>query len=263
MSRSYRTAHKQWETIGGAIMLAKIAKVLCAGALTSALLGISVVANAADMAAPVYKAPPVVAPSFSWTGFYIGGELGGAWANGNVTDSLFGLSVSSSHDGWLGGGVIGYNYQVNNLVFGIEGDFDGTSLRATGTGVFIPGVGTLQASAKTDWIGTIAGRVGFAADRALFYVKGGGGWVGNTASITNLTTGASVSASNTNDGWLIGGGLEYAFTPSWSGKLEYDYLGLNSWSWNSALFPGDTFTASRNISMFKVGINYRFGSAQY
>lgn len=126
-------------------MLAKIAKVLCAGALTSALLGISVVANAADMAAPVYKAPPVVAPSFSWTGFYIGGELGGAWANGNVTDSLFGLSVSSSHDGWLGGGVIGYNYQVNNLVFGIEGDFDGTSLRATGTGVFIPGVGTLQA----------------------------------------------------------------------------------------------------------------------
>lgn len=232
-------------------------KLLVATVALAALVGTP--ALAADMAAPVYKAPPPPAPIFSWTGFYIGGELGGAWANGNVSDSLFGLNVSSNHDGWLGGGVVGFNYQVSSVVFGIEGDFDWTSLKATGGGVFVPGVGTLQASAKTDWITTVAGRVGFAADRALFYVKGGGGWVGNTASITNLTTGAAASASNTNNGWLIGGGLEYAFTPNWSGKLEYDYLGLRSWSWNSVVFPGDTFTASRNISMFKAGINYRFG----
>ena len=213
---------------------------------------------AADMA--LKAPPPPPPPPFSWTGFYIGGELGGAWANGHVNDSLFGLNVSSNHDGWLGGAVVGYNLQTSNIVFGIEADFDGTSLKATGSGVFIPGVGTLQASAKTDWITTVAGRVGFAAaDRALIYVKGGGGWVGNTASITNLTTGAAVSASNTNSGWLIGGGLEYAFTPNWSSKLEVDYLGLRSWSWNSTVFPGDTFTASRNITMVKAGINYRFG----
>jgi outer membrane immunogenic protein len=231
-------------------------KLSCAslGFLTALL---PVAASAADM--PVKAPPPPPPPPFSWTGFYIGGESGGAWANGHVNDSLHDLSVSSSHDGWLGGGVVGYNYQTNNLVFGIEGDFDGTSLGATGTGVFIPTVGTLQASANTDWIATLAGRVGFAADRALFYIKGGGGWVGNTASITNLNTGASISASNTNGGWLIGGGLEYAFTPNWSAKLEYDYLDLNRWSWNSVVFPGDTFTASRNISMFKAGINYRFG----
>ncbi len=225
---------------------------------TAALTALWSSAFAADM--PLKAPPPPPAPPFSWTGFYIGGELGGAWANGHVTDSLFGLNASTSHSGWLGGGVVGYNYQINNFVLGIEGDFDATSLKATGNGVFVPGVGTLQASAKTDWISTVTGRVGLAADRALFYVKGGGGWVGNTASITNLNTGAAVSASNTNNGWLLGGGLEYAFAASnWSGKLEFDYLGLRSWSWNSVVFPGDTFTASRNISMLKAGLNYRFG----
>ena len=232
-------------------------KLLVAGAALAVLIGTP--AFAADMPLKAPPAPPPP-PPFSWTGFYIGGELGGAWANGHVTDSLHGLSVSSSHDGWLGGAVVGYNLQTSNIVFGIEADFDGTSLKATGSGVFIPGVGTLQASAKTDWITTVAGRVGFAAaDRALFYVKGGGGWVGNTASITNLNTGAAVSASNTNSGWLLGAGIEYAFAPQWSAKLEYDYIGLRSWSWNSTVFPGDTFTASRNISEFKAGINYRFG----
>ena len=231
---------------------------------TAALTALGSSAFAADMPLKAPPAPPPP-PPFSWTGFYIGGELGGAWSNGHVTDSLFGLNVSTNRSGWLGGGVVGYNYQINNFVLGVEGDFDWTSLKATGTGVFVPGVGTLQASAKTDWISTVAGRVGFAADRALFYVKGGGGWVGNTASITNLNTGAAVSASNTNSGWLIGTGVEYAFAPNWSGKLEFDYLGLRSWSWNSVVFPGDTFTASRNISMLKAGINYRFGgnASQY
>jgi outer membrane immunogenic protein len=203
-------------------------------------------------------APPPP-PPFSWNGFYIGGEFGWAHANGSVTDSLFGLSADTSHDGWLAGGVVGFNYQTSNIVFGVEGDFDWTSLSATGNGVLIPNVGILQGSAKTDWVTSLAGRIGIAADKALFYVKGGGAWVGNSASITNLNTGASVSASNTNSGWLLGAGLEYAFDPNWSAKFEYDYIGLRSWSWNGVLFPGETFTASRNISMLKVGLNYRLG----
>jgi outer membrane immunogenic protein len=130
--------------------------------------------------------------------------------------------------------------------------------------VFIPGLGTtLQASAKTDWVSSFAGRIGFAADKALFYVKGGGAWVGNSASITNLNNGLSVSASNTNSGWLLGGGLEWAFTTNWSAKFEFDYIGLRSWSWNGVLFPNDTFTASRNISELKIGLNYRFGGVGY
>jgi outer membrane immunogenic protein len=208
------------------------------------------------------KAPPAPPPPppFSWSGFYIGGEVGWAHANGSVSDSLFGLSVDSSHDGFLGGGVVGFNYQTSNIVFGVEGDFDWTSLSATGSGTFIPGVGVLQASAKTDWISSLAGRVGIAvADRALLYVKGGGAWVQNSATIANLTTGVSASASNTNNGWLLGGGLEYAFASSWSAKVEFDYINLRSFTWNSVLFPGETFTASRNISELKVGLNYRFG----
>ena len=103
----------------------------------------------------------------------------------------------------------------------------------------------------------MAGRIGIAADRALFYVKGGGAGFRNTASITNLTTGASVSASNNNSGWLLGGGLECAFASNWSAKVEFDYLGLRDFSWNSVLIAGDTFTASRNIVMLKAGINFR------
>jgi outer membrane immunogenic protein len=218
----------------------------------------SLTASAADMRLKAPPAPPPP-PPFSWSGFYIGGELGGAFANGTVTDSLFGLSVSSDRTGFIGGGVVGFNYQISNVVFGVEADFDGTSLSATGNGVPTR-LGTLQASANTDWVSSVAGRIGYAAaDRVLFYVKGGGGWVRNTASITNLNTSTSVSASNTNGGWLIGGGLEYAFDPNWSIKGEFDYLRLNSFSWNSVLFPAETFTANRNISMFKAGINYRFG----
>jgi outer membrane immunogenic protein len=225
------------------------------------LVAFATAASAADLKMPVKALPP---PPFSWNGFYVGGEFGGAWANGSVTDSLFGFSASTSHEGWLAGGVVGYNYQgASNIVFGVEGDFDWTSISATGNGVLTPAGSILQASAKTDWVTSLAGRIGFAADKALFYVKGGGAWVGNSASITDLTTGASVSASNTNSGWLLGGGMEWAFASNWSAKFEFDYIGLRSWSWNSVLFPAETFTASRNISEFKVGLNYRFGGIGY
>jgi outer membrane immunogenic protein len=224
-----------------------------------------VAAGAADMPLKAPPAPPPP-PPYSWSGFYIGGDIGGAWANGTVSDNLTGFSVSSNHSGWLGGGDVGFNYQAGNFVFGIEGDFDWTSLSATGSGVFVPGLGTLQASANTNWVTTVAGRLGVATtgmwfnSSALFYIKGGGGWVENSASITNLTTGTSISASNTNSGWLVGGGVEWGFANNWSAKIEYDYLGLRDWTFNSVLlFPGDTFTASRNIQELKFGINYRFG----
>ena len=231
-----------------------------------AVLIMPVAAGAADIRV---KAPPAP-PPFSRSGFYIGGELGGAWADGSVTDNRFGLSASTSHSGFIGGGDIGFNWQTSNIVFGVEADFDGTSLSATGTGVFIPTVGTLQGSANTNSLTTLAGRFGVAANsvlfanQTLFYVKGGGRWVHNTASITNLNTGASISASNTNSGWLIGAGIEWAFFNNWSAKVEYDYLGLNSWSFNGVLlFPNDTFTVSRNIQTLKVGLNYRFNWGGY
>ena len=223
----------------------------------------SLTASAADMHLKAPPAPPPP-PPFSWSGFYIGGEFGGVSANGTVTDSLFGLNAGTSHDGFIGGGDVGFNWQTSNIVFGVDADFDWTSLSATGNGVFIPTVGTLQGSANTNSIATVAGRLGVATvnqgtvNQILFYVKGGGGWVRNTATITNLTTGASVSTSNTNSGWLFGAGIEWAFLTNWSLKFEYNHLGLSNFSFNSVIFPRDTFTASRNLDMLTIGLNYRF-----
>jgi outer membrane immunogenic protein len=104
----------------------------------------------------------------------------------------------------------------------------------------------------------------------LFYGKGGVGWVGNDDfTVTNLTTGASITASNnnTNSGWLVGVGIEWAFAPNWSAKVEYNYLGLDDRTFTvpagSPFLAGDTFTQSRDIQMVKLGINYRFNWNSY
>ena len=76
----------------------------------------------------------------------------------------------------------------------------------------------------------------------------------------NLNTGASISASNRNSGWVVGAGVEWALGGNWSAKLEYDFLKLDDLTFGPGPFLGNTFTASREIQMFKVGLNYRFGS---
>jgi len=227
-------------------------------AALAGVLSIPIAATAADLSP---QSAPIASAPFGynyWTGFYIGLNLGGAWTNGSVTDSLFGLSASTNRSGFISGGQVGFNYQFGNFVLGVEGDADWTSLSATGTGVPILGIGTLQGSAGTKWVSTLAGRFGVAFDRVLFYGKAGGGWVGNNATITNLTTGASVSASNTNGGWLLGAGIEWGFLPNSFVKFEYDYLGLRNWTFASPVFLADTFTVNRNIQMVKIGVNYKF-----
>ena len=94
----------------------------------------------------------------------------------------------------------------------------------------------------------------------LLYGKAGGAWVDNHATITNLNTGASISASNRNSGWVVGGGVEWAIAGNWSAKLPYDFVNLDDLDIWTGAFPGRHFTASREIQMFKVGLNYRFGS---
>jgi outer membrane immunogenic protein len=246
-------------------------KLVCAGALLPAsLFGAPIAAHAADIApAPVYKAPPPPPPPvFSWTGFYIGANLGAGWGQGSVTDSLFGLSFSNHNNNavFIGGGQIGGNYQINNFVFGIEGDFDWAANNGSSGGGTVIAGDTFQVTANNRWISTVAGRIGIAFDRWLVYAKGGGGWVGNNGfTVTNTTTGAAVgvSGNNTNSGWLAGGGVEWAFANNWSVRAEYDFLGLNNRSFTvPATFPvlaGDTFTThNRDVQMFTVGVNYLF-----
>jgi outer membrane immunogenic protein len=233
-------------------------------------LGMASSAQAADMRpAPPPPAPVYMPPPFTWTGFYIGGNLGGAWANTAITDSLFGLSFSNGNNGvFVGGGQVGFNYQVGNVVFGVEGDCDwAANNNKTVTGVVGPLGHSFTASANDRWMATIAGRFGYAFDRWLIYAKGGGGWVGaNGFTVTDVTTGASVTAgrSNTISGWLVGGGFEWAFANNWTIRAEYDFFGLSGRSFTvPATFPvlaGDTFTTgNNNIQMATVGINYKFG----
>jgi outer membrane immunogenic protein len=241
----------------------------------SALIAIaSSSALAADMRpapAPVYTKAPMVAP-FSWTGFYIGGNLGGAWTNTNITDSLFGLNFSNGNNAvFVAGGQVGFNYEFsNNVVVGVEGDFDWAANNNGNTVAVIGPLGqSFTASANDRWMATAAGRLGYAFDRWMIYAKGGGGWVGaNSFNVTDITTGATFSpgSNSTVTGWLVGGGFEWAFAGNWSLRAEYDYFGLSgrSFTVTTGILAGDTFsTGSSNIQMATVGINYRFGGMGY
>jgi len=234
-----------------------------------ATLGMSNLSLAADMAV---KAPPPapMPPPFSWTGFYLGGNIGGAWAQRGLSDDRFGLDFGRTSDAvFIGGGQLGFNYQFSNIVLGVEWDFDwAANSNGGGNGVVVPGVGTLQVSGNNRWITTVAARFGVAFDRWMIYGKAGGGWVGNEGiTVTNVNTGASVTGggSNSASGWVVGVGWEWAFAGNWSWKVEYDYLGLSSRSFTvaagSPFLVGDTFHGNRNVQMVKVGINYLFNAS--
>ena len=131
--------------------------------------------------------------------------------------------------------------------------------------MFIPTLGSIQVTSNNRWITTLAARFGVTNGPWLFYGKAGGGWVGSDDFIvTNLTTGSSITFSNnnSNSGWLVGAGIEWAFLPNWSAKVEYNYLGLEDRTFTVPagfpFLPGDTFTHNRSIQMVKVGINYLF-----
>src|SRR6516225_7540832 len=186
-------------------------KLFHTAAALSVLMATSMAANAADVTArpaPYAPPPPVYPPPPLWTGFYLGGNIGGAWANRDVTDTFLGVNFNNGNSNgvFIGGGQLGFNWQVSNFVLGFEADIDGAANNNNTGTVFIPTVATIQSS-NNRWITTLAARFGVTNGYWLFYGKAGGGWVGSDDfTVTNLTTGASITASNnnTNSGWLIG-----------------------------------------------------------
>jgi outer membrane immunogenic protein len=239
------------------------------GAMALAALGGGASAWAADL--PVETAPLAVRlpPLPSWTGCYIGGNLGGGWAlkdwaNPNADIDLGGLPGdrgTAALGGFVGGGQIGCDYQFAwTWVIGIQGLGDGADV--TGN-IFDAFASNLDLTNRVDWFGMVTGRLGYALiPTGLLYVKGGVAWVHDHHAVRDLNLGAVVeTADTTRTGWTAGIGFEYMFLPNWSVFVEYDYIGLGT---NSVAFaaPGGGFTENwdirQNVQAVVVGLNFRF-----
>ena len=209
-------------------------------------------ALAADLGEPVnYEREWVEHRPYNWTGFYIGGNLGGAWSNVDLSIVPANVPIwNKTSSGFIGGGQLGYNYQIDRLVLGAEANFDWTSIGKTAT------IANLQGSVETRWVSTVAGRAGFAADNWLFFGKGGWAWADYSAKLTDLTTNQSIERSKTSTGWVAGGGVEYGFNRNWTVKVEYDYIGLKDWQ--SPSVANQSLNVSHDVQMFTVGLNYKF-----
>jgi outer membrane immunogenic protein len=257
--------------------------------------------HAADMDA---RAPYIKAPAMSvydWTGFYLGGSVGGVRQQAStgyssdpsslVSATLFApaldlgnLASSSSQNGTgvLGGVTVGYNWQQSSLVYGIEGDWSWTSVRATSSisraGGAFPTL-TTDTETRTDWLATVRGRIGFLAMPQTLLFATGGLAVGEIKASTNIIpSGGSSCATNafcsngrtssTRAGWTVGAGVEQALASNWTVKVEYLHYDLGSVSYIAAeaspalpAFAGNpnlivNTRVSGDIGRF--GANYRF-----
>lgn len=174
-------------------------------------------------------------------------------------------------NGWLAGGQIGFNYQLNSFVFGLEADASWTNLKGSGSFNTIPGDVNWSIENRLDWFGTVRGRVGFAVNNFLFYGTGGVAF-GQTKGdqvVTNIIPCCLVTAVASTDenhiGWAAGGGVEWMYSRNWSFKAEYLYVDLGSADYRfvGTTFVGtphttDSFPADLAFHIVRVGVNYRF-----
>jgi outer membrane immunogenic protein len=190
-------------------------------------------ASAADLSSGKkmpYKALPYM-QTYNWSGFYLGVNGGGGWGD----------SDSSGRFGGLVGGTVGYNYQVSQAVFGLEGDIDWSDLRLNRN------CNAFSCETRNNWLSTVRGRAGYTFDRFMPYVTGGVAFGDVKTSV------AGVGESNTNKtGWTVGGGLEVAIAGPWTAKVEYLFVDLGSG--DSPVGSSENF----KTNIVRAGINYRF-----
>jgi outer membrane immunogenic protein len=269
---------------------------------TAAAVALSTGAFAADIPSrappPVYVPP---APIFTWTGVYVGGQIGYGWGQNNTSfGDNFGdyASLSYTSSGVIGGAHIGYNLQLSQFVIGLEGDVDGTSIGKNYSGSLPYGTslvgsgfldaplgGNINVNVHHNIEGSIRGRIGYAWDRVLLYATGGvafGGFSGNVSGNfpggvylpnTDFATafgpfGGSASASQTRVGWTVGGGIEYAVTNNWSVRAEYRYTAFGHSTIYADSFYAPILGASGaylnrnfNENRVQVGFSYKFDTA--
>lgn len=229
-------------------------QILMASVGAVALTGSAV---AADLSQPY---PPPV-PIFTWTGLYVGGQIGYGWGSdhASLTSPFIYDPSPLSPGGVIGGAHIGYNLQLGPWVAGIEGDVNGTSIGQTQNGFFHSD----SLSTRSDIQGSIRARAGYAIDRVLLFATGGAAFGG--FQNTYASPFGSDNIGRTRSGWTVGGGLEYAITNNWSVQAEYRYSDFghyNDYPINSFPVPlGGTFVQHHfTQNQVQVGFSYKFDS---
>lgn len=264
-------------------------KKLLFATVSIAALAASGVAQSADLPykAPPPAAAPITAPiPWTWTGFYIGGHFGAGWgtkdwdfkqesftdAEGHTSSEAFDFPSSFNINGFLGGGQLGYRFQAGPWVFGIQGSFTGADIHGRSTCF----ENEFVCNSKIDWLAAVTGQFGWAVDRALIYFTGGVAWAHDKSSInfTRLSRcidgeGCDFNKSQTRVGGLIGAGVSYAFTPSWSAFIEYNFMDFGKhtvdFTVTNPIICGLCTVSTRysvdidqQVHVIKAGINWRF-----
>jgi outer membrane immunogenic protein len=243
------------------------------------LLAMTGLVSAADLAArPYTKAPAIVAsPAFDWSGFYIGGYAGYGWAREDHSDlvagggfwtfgpaGIFGGTQRISPAGAVYGGQGGYNWQAGNWVFGVEVAGGGASIDKTDISIFFPATDRLKAKIDSTFTGT--GRIGYAFNNWLPYIKGG--YAGAQLNVTNFDIfGSHLDDNKWRNGYVIGAGLEYGFARNWIIGIEYNYMdfGTESFAGNRISSQGavvpfiERFDDKLTLQTVTARLSYKFG----
>jgi opacity protein-like surface antigen len=218
-------------------------------------------------------APNFVRGPMNWSGFYVGGHLGGAWSTAAWADP-FGASLSGDGSlnvpyygdvteahGPLGGGQVGANWQFGQWVYGLEGDASYATLRGNNT--CFSGLGGINCEHVVNAVATFAGRGGFAFDRALIYLKGGGAWTNTTYNLNGNTYAMTLGQASSHIdvlGWVAGIGLEYAITDRWTTRFEYDHIDLATATPSFPTLPVinlQRMAISQSVDTLEFGVNYK------
>lgn len=231
-----------------------IKTILIASAI--ALTGISG-ANAADAIQYQEPVPVNAAPVFSWSGGYLGGQVGYGWGKSTFTGSTFPSSLKP--DGFLAGVYAGYNFAVSeNVILGIDGDITYNNLK---DGAFEDLGAIVGTENELRWSGAVRARAGYAIDRFLPYIAGGVafGNVKNTGYMDLLTDYISTTKTKTLTGFTVGSGVDYAATDNLILRLEYRYTdyGRKHFSGSGTVIDFDTDNKFKTNEI-RVGLAYKF-----
>lgn len=225
------------------------------------VLGLGAPALAADL--PL-KAAPAPAAVYDWTGFYVGGFGGYGFGNQNLNNALGPAGFANFTTNWeshgaFGGGEIGYNWQSGNIVFGVEADGAGSSIRGNDNFALTDAFGAAMNDAnQLNWVGSLRARGGIAVDRLLLFFDGG--WAFGEITHTNTVAGGAVDQFTVQrSGLAAGGGMSYAITNNVIGKIEYRYYDLGTYHRDVPLNTAMPYTVANTYSTVLLGLDFKFG----